>query len=307
MAVGRVDPRPAGLDRLGRRAVDGAEPRAVMPIQQRGGGRNQLRADVVEDLARPGAGRAPRFRRAESSGASSARANRPHVPAVGACRPRNTAFSGGLSPSLAALPSTTRPPEISTWLRRSTRSSRASGQPATAASMSVRSVSARSAPTRDSSGTLRSRERRRPIAHRSAFRAADVQQPVAELQGVDLAGRRRAAASPLRTTPSTMSVQVPRRAADLLRARPRVRRCANPASGVSRSSIISTTLGVCVAMPSSRPAVSEVTTVESAPDCSQQVLVLGFPDRGDDLGVGRELAGGQRDEHGGCRRGWWRR
>ena len=45
---------------------------------------------------------------------------------------------------------------------------------------------------------------------------------------------------------------------------------ANPASGVSRSSIISTTLGVCTAMPSSRPAVSDVTTVESAPDCSSR-------------------------------------
>ena len=54
-----------------------------------------------------------------------------------------------------------------------------------------------------------------------------------------------------------------------------------------------------VAMPSSRPAVSEDTTVESAPDCSQQVLVLGLPDRGDDLGVGRELARGERDQDGG--------
>ena len=42
---------------------------------------------------------------------------------------------------------------------------------------------------------------------------------------------------------------------------------AKPASGVSRSSIISTTLGVLVAMPSRRPAVSEDTTTESAPDC----------------------------------------
>ena len=49
-------------------------------------------------------------------------------------------------------------------------------------------------------------------------------------------------------------------------------------------------------MPSSRPAVSEVTTVESAPDCSQQVLILGLPDRGDDLGLGRQLAGGERDQ-----------
>lgn len=41
---------------------------------------------------------------------------------------------------------------------------------------------------------------------------------------------------------------------------------ANPASGVSRSSIISTTLGVVVAMPSNRPAVSDEMTTESAPD-----------------------------------------
>ncbi len=34
--------------------------------------------------------------------------------------------------------------------------------------------------------------------------------------------------------------------------------------------MISTTLGVVVAMPSSRPAVSEDTTTESAPDCSSR-------------------------------------
>ncbi|EPQ73289.1 Potassium channel protein [Mycobacterium marinum MB2] len=45
---------------------------------------------------------------------------------------------------------------------------------------------------------------------------------------------------------------------------------ASPASGVSRSSIIWTTLGVVVASPSSRPAVSEETTTESAPDCSSR-------------------------------------
>ena len=41
---------------------------------------------------------------------------------------------------------------------------------------------------------------------------------------------------------------------------------ANPASGVSRSSTTSTTLGVVVAIPSRRPAVSADTTTELAPD-----------------------------------------
>ena len=42
---------------------------------------------------------------------------------------------------------------------------------------------------------------------------------------------------------------------------------ANPASGVRRSSITSTTVGVVVAAPSSLPAVSAETTTEVAPDC----------------------------------------
>ena len=40
-----------------------------------------------------------------------------------------------------------------------------------------------------------------------------------------------------------------------------------PASGLSRSSIISTTVGVTVARPSMRPAVSADVTTELAPDC----------------------------------------
>ena len=103
---------------------------------------------------------------------------------------------------------------------------------------------------------------------------------------------------PSRTTPSTMSRRC--------RGDPPTSVCstsrsamANPASGVSRSSIISTTLGVVVATPSSRPAVSEETTTESAPDCLQQVLVLGLSDRRHDLGLGRDLPGGQRDQHRG--------
>jgi hypothetical protein len=61
---------------------------------------------------------------------------------------------GGVSARPAAAPSTTRPLATSTWLRESTRSSAASAHPAVAASTSVRNWSARSAPTRESSGTL---------------------------------------------------------------------------------------------------------------------------------------------------------
>ena len=51
-------------------------------------------------------------------------------------------------------------------------------------------------------------------------------------------------------------------------------------------------------MPSSRPAVSAVTTVESA-GLLQQMLVLGLTDRGDDLRVRREFARGEGDKDGG--------
>ncbi|COW95081.1 Uncharacterised protein [Mycobacterium tuberculosis] len=53
-----------------------------------------------------------------------------------------------------AAPSNTRPLATSTRLRESTRSNAAPGHPAAAASMSVLSRSARSAPTRESNGTL---------------------------------------------------------------------------------------------------------------------------------------------------------
>ncbi|CKS47122.1 Uncharacterised protein [Mycobacterium tuberculosis] len=69
-------------------------------------------------------------------------------------RPRNTASGGGLSASSMAAPSNTRPLATSTRLRESTRSNAAPGHPAAAASMSVLSRSARSAPTRESNGTL---------------------------------------------------------------------------------------------------------------------------------------------------------
>ena len=82
MAVGRVDARPATLDRLGRRTVDRAEPRVVMPIQQGGGRRDQLRADVVEDL--PGAAQVEHLGfGVRVVGALQRGANRPHVPTVG--------------------------------------------------------------------------------------------------------------------------------------------------------------------------------------------------------------------------------
>ena len=82
VAVDRVDPRPAALDRLGRRTVDRAEPRVVMPIQQRGGRRHELRADVVEDL--PGAAQVEHLGfGVRIVGPLQRGANRPHVPTVG--------------------------------------------------------------------------------------------------------------------------------------------------------------------------------------------------------------------------------
>ena len=82
-------------------------------------------------------------------------------------------------------------------------------------------------------------------------------------------------------------------------SRPRVRRWRIRRPGVSRSSIISTTLGVCTAMPSSRPAVSEVTTVESAPDCSSRCWFSASRTAAMILAFGRQLARGEGDEDGG--------
>ena len=132
----------------------------------------------------------------------------------------------------------------------------------------------------------------------SAVRAADVQQPVAELDRVDLGRRRRAAAA--RRAPRRARCRPGAAASRRPPSRSTSRSAiANPASGVSRSSIISTTLGVGVAMPSSRPAVSDDTTMESAPDCRSRCWFSASRTAAMILAFGRELAGGQRDQHRG--------
>ena len=185
MAVGRVDPRPAGLDRLGRRTVDGAEPCVVVPVQQRGRRRHQLGADVVEDLPGPAQVEHLGFG-VRVLGPLQRGADPPHMPAVGEAAEEH----GVLRRLVAELGGRCRAPPDR---RRSApgcagrpAAAAASGHPAFAASTSVRSSSARSAPMRDSSGTLRSWN---PVVRSSlGFRAADVQQPVTELEGVDLGG-----------------------------------------------------------------------------------------------------------------------
>ncbi len=52
-------------------------------------------------------------------------------------------------------------------------------------------------------------------------------------------------------------------------------------------------------MPSSRPAVSDVTTVESAPDCSSRCWFSASRTAAMILAVGRQLARGERDQHRG--------
>ena len=262
--VGRVDPRPAALDRLGRRAVDGAEPRVVMPVQQRGRRRHQLGADIVEDLPGPAQVEHLGFGVRVLGPSSAARIAHTCLPS--ARRPRKTAFSGGLSPSLAALPSTAWPPEISTWLRRSTRNSKGVGPSGhRAASTSVRSsVGA----VRADAGQQRHVAQLKPCLVRSSlgFRAADVQQPVTELKGVDLGGvdaHQLAAANDAQHDVG----QVPRRTAGFLRADFAFGEREPGVGCQRRSSIISTTLGVCRRY-AQQPArgLRRDTTVESAPD-----------------------------------------
>ncbi len=148
-----------------------------------------------------------------SSGPSSA-ARIAHTCRPSASRPRKTAFSGGLSPSLAALPSTTWPPEISTWLRRSTRSSSASAQPA---DRRRRRRCAARRRGRRRRGTAAGRCAAEILPARSSLgvRAADVEQPVTELQGVDL-GVVDAQQLAVADDAEHDVGQVPRRAADLL-------------------------------------------------------------------------------------------
>lgn len=96
-------------------------------------------------------------------------------------------------------------------------------------------------------------------------RVSDVEQPVAGLDGVHL-GRADAQQVAVAHHAEHDVAQMPRGPPTSVCSTCRSA-MASPASGVSRSSIISTTLGVVVARPSSRPAVSEETTTESAPDC----------------------------------------
>ena len=129
------------------------------------------------------------------------------------------------------------------------------------------------------------------------FRAADVQQPVAEFERVDLRVVD-AQQLPPRTTPSTMS--------GLCRGEP-------PTSLVSTSRSAMANPGIRrqqvfhhldnarrlygYAQQPARGLGGHHGRVGAG--LLQQVLVLGFPDRGDDLGVGCQLARGEGDEDGG--------
>ena len=175
---GMLTPRPAcpgGPGRSCRRTVKTLP--CVMPIQQSRGAGDQLGADVVEGRDRAAEG--PAQRRCPG--------DRPAPPAV----PR-TATRGGRRGD--AAPGTPRrravsrrtpqagpssnfsPSHHDTLPRSSTRSSWACAQPPTAASTSVRISSARSAPTRDSSGMLRRLKRHRG---QTAVGVADIEQAVA--------------------------------------------------------------------------------------------------------------------------------
>ena len=116
-------------------------------------------------------------------------------------------------------------------------------------------------------------------------RLADVEQPVARSSASTLRGVRRGSSSPPRTTPSTMSARCRGEPPTSLSSTSRSL-IANPASGVRRSSITSTTVGVVVAAPRSLPAVSAETTTEVGPGLPQQVHVLRLPHRRDDADVG---------------------
>ena len=302
VAVDRVDPRPAALDRLGRRAVDRAEPGVVVPIQQRGGRRDQLGADVVEDRARRGAGRAPRSRRAGPR-APPARRGSP----TRACRRRG---GRGRPRSPAACRPAWRPGRAPPGRRRSAPG--CAGPPAAAG----RRPSRRSRRRRRCAARRRGRRRPGTAAGRCAARKSATVIARRPRCGCTAAGRRVSSAStsgsstrssfPSRTTPSTMS--------DRCRGEP-------PTSlGLtSRSAMREPGVGGQQVFHHLDDARGLRRDAEQ-PACGlrghhggvgagllQQVLVLGFADRGDDLGVGRQLAGGQRDQHRACRRGWWRR
>src|SRR5699024_7203383 len=75
--------------------------------------------------------------------------------------------------------------------------------------------------------------------------------------------------SPLRSTASTISTKW-RGFEPTSYSRTARSATENPSFGDSKSSIISTTVGVTVASPSKRPAVSAEVTTESAPDCKSK-------------------------------------
>ena len=179
--VERVDARPAALDRLGRRTVDRAEPRVVMPIQQRGGRRDQLCADVVEDL--PGAAQVEHLGfGVRVVGFLQRGANRPHVPAVGHAAKEHgvlrwlVAQLGGLTEyHLAAgdqdLVAPVDPQQQGVG-------------PSGDGGVDVGAQRVGAVGT--DSGQQRDVTELEPAPSSLGFRAADVQQPVTELQCVDL-------------------------------------------------------------------------------------------------------------------------
>ena len=261
MTGDRVDPRPACPGRFGRRAVDRAEPGAAAansaaprptdtnwaptsskswPASAQVGHFGLERQDprvIAADRAPPTRG----VRRPCAPGT-------PHPAA--ACRP-------GLSPHPAPLcrrrpspgcgnPAAAVPPPA---IRRQRHQRRcAPDRPGRRRCATAAAQPSTGNPRRLPGRRLRTKSSRSPASMASA------------------SGASTRSSRPSRTTPSTMSGRCRGEPPSSV-ARRRVRRWRIHATGVSRSSIISTTLGVVVATPSSRPAVSEETTTESAPDC----------------------------------------
>jgi len=175
-------------------------------------------------------------------------------------RRENTAFSGGLSPSLAPAQHglTARDQHLVAPVDpQHQRIGHAASRPRRPC------AARRRGPRRCGTAAARCAVESPIVGSSLRFRASDVQQPVTELKRIDL-GSVDAHQVAARTTPSTDVGQVAWRTACLLRGdfafgkrEPGIRSVVVPSSR-QRS--------VCVAMPSSRPAVSDDTTVESAPD-----------------------------------------
>ena len=247
--------------------VDRAEPRAVVPIQQRGRRRHQLRADVVEDRRRPGAGRAPRTRRRDPRApparrgpptrACRRRAGRGTPRARPACRP----VLGGLAEHHPAVgdqhlvapvdPQQQRVGPAGRPRRRCRCAARRRGRrrPATAAGRCAAGTSSRRAALIGRRSALRMYSSRSPSSSASTSGASTRSSlPVAHHAEHDVG-------------------QVPRRAADLLGARPRARRSRIPrrgSAGPPSSRRRSASSSRCRAAGPRSPT---DTTVESAPDC----------------------------------------